>query len=139
MKMLEYLIIILVIFVVIYMILKVIEQMQENRIEIQHHEPTPREIEITSRDLYVKAENLTAMAEVYELQLTQISHEIDEIDEKLSENKKSFIRMSNNDEKLLVGRSLRLQERKCILESKILKINDELAKIALEEYRRHIM
>lgn len=138
MKTIRMLVVIMVIFTVIYMILKYIAMIQEKK-QVNMHKRviTPREIEITSRDLYVKSENLLALSEVYELQLVQITHDIDNIENKINEERKSYIQNAN-DIKSLVDKSLKLQERKCILESKMLKINNELSEIALEEYRRQM-
>jgi hypothetical protein len=124
--------ILIVAIVVIYMVLKVIATVQMSR-QIYEREPTPKEIEIVSRDLKIKAENLLAMSEVYELQLVQHKHEIEDIDQKLKTTPKD-----SDVYHTLVGRSLRIQERKCITESKIIKINRELSEIALEEYRRQM-
>lgn len=129
---LEVITILIVVLVIFYMVLKVIEKIQISK-QIYEHEPTPKEIEIVSRDLKIKAENLLAMSEVYELQLVQHRHEIEDIDQKLKTTPKD-----SDVYHTLVGRSLRIQERKCITESKIIKINKELSEIALEEYRRQM-
>lgn len=124
--------ILVAILVIIYIVLKVVENIQMNN-QIYEHEPTPKEIEIVSRDLKIQAENLLAMSEVYELQLVQYKHEIEDIEQKLKTTPKD-----SDIHHTLVGRSLRLQERKCIVESKIIKINRELSEIAIEEYRRQM-
>jgi hypothetical protein len=123
---------VLIIFLaVVYFVLKIVENSREY--QTNDHKPLPNEIEIVSRDLKIKAENLLSMSEVYELQLIQYKHEIDNIDQKLRTTPK------NSDiYHTLVGRSLRIQERKCIVESKIIKINRELSEIAIEEYKRQM-
>lgn len=134
MKYLEGIAIIFVVVAVVYMILKIIGQIQDNTTR-QMREPTPKEIEIVSRDLRIKAENLLAMSEVYELQIVQLVYEIQNTEKELKNN----TTMSELDRRLLINRSLRLQERKCIIEGKMLKIDKELAEISLEEYRRQMM
>lgn len=139
MKTIRMLVVIMVIFIVIYMILKYIAVVQEKKQACMRERViTPREIEIVSRDLYVKSENLLALSDVYELQLVQIGHDIDNIESMIDEERRSCIQ-NTNDIKSLIDKSLKLQERKCILESKILKINKELSEIALEEYRRQMV
>jgi hypothetical protein len=137
MKYLEWLTIGIVIIFILYIILKIIGKIQDNQYdEEENYRPTPKDIEIVSRDLYIKSENLLAMIDIYELQLAQLKHEIADIEGEL--NVAKSLKQSENA-KMLTGRSLRLQERKCIIEAKIIKTNDELAKIALEEYRRQMM
>lgn len=139
MKTIRMLVVIMVIFIVIYMILKYIAVVQEKKQACMRERViTPREIKIVSRDLYVKSENLLALSDVYELQLVQIGHDIDNIESMIDEERRSCIQ-NTNDIKSLIDKSLKLQERKCILESKILKINKELNDLALEEYRRQMV
>ena len=70
----------LVAFTIIYMILKAIAVCGDRRSEYEEPEQityiTEIEIEIKSRDLYVKAENLIATNEVYALQAEQLLREI---------------------------------------------------------------
>ena len=135
MRYLEWLVIIMMVFVIIYMTLKIIGQIQDNNIrKKRRYEPTPKEIEIISRDLRIKAENLLAMSEIYELQIVQYVHEVKSIEKELKDTD-----MPESERKLLINRSLRLQERKCITEGKMLKIDKELSEISLEEYRRQVM
>ena len=136
MKYLEWLSILLVVIVIIYMILKIVGQAQDNIIQQKRKSnPTPKEIEIISRDLRVKAENLLAMSEIYELQIVHYTHEIENIEDELGNDTS----MTESERRLIIGRSLRLQERKCIIEGKMLKIDKELSEIAIEEYRRQVM
>ena len=137
---LRYIVYVLIGFTVLYMILKSIEYKYKSCGNKTNTHNTAKkkhikEIEIVSRDLYVKAENLIAMSEVYELQAEQLRHEIDNIEDMLSSERMSIIN-SDKEIKSLINKSLKLQERKCNLESKILKINNELTKIAEEEYKR---
>lgn len=129
-------------FTVIYMILKAIAIQQDRRneeceVKEQITHTTEIEIEIKSRDLYVKAENLLATSEVYALQAEQLLREIDRIQDKIDAERRSTIRDESRFRNL-VTQSLKLQEKKCNLESKMIKINSELDKIAREEYRRQI-
>lgn len=130
-------------YTIIYMILKAIAVSQDKRnVECQENEQithkTEIEVEIKSRDLYVKAENLIATCEVYELQAEQLLREIERIDDKLTAEKRSPVR-DNAVVQKLISQSLKLQERKCNLESKMIRINSELDKIAKEEYRRQTL
>lgn len=135
MKYLEGISVLLVVVSVIYVILKIIGQIQDNVIkQKRRYEPAPKEIEIISRDLRIKAENLLAMSEIYELQIIQYVHEVQNIEKELKDKD-----MPESERKLLINRSLRLQERKCITEGKMIKIDKELSEISLEEYRRQIM
>lgn len=129
-------------YTIIYMILKTIAVSQDKRnIERQENEQithkTEIEIEIKSRDLYVKAENLIATCEVYELQAEQLLREIDRTQDKIDAERKSAIKDEGQIQEL-ISKSLKLQERKCNLESRMIRINSELDKIAREEYRRQI-
>lgn len=126
-------------YTIIYMILKAIAVSQD-RHNVEHQDEqithkTEIEVEIKSRDLYVKAENLIATSEVYALQAEQLLREIDRIQDKLDIERKSTIK-DNIQIQELISKSLKLQERKCNLESKMIRINSELDKIAKEEYRR---
>lgn len=130
-------------YTIIYMILKTIAVSQDKRnIERQENEQithkTEIEIEIKSRDLYVKAENLIATCEVYELQAEQLLREIERIDDKLTAEKRSPVR-DNAVVQKLISQSLKLQEKKCNIEAKMIRINSELDKIAREEYRRQTL
>lgn len=138
MTVLEYLIIGLVAFTVIYMILKVIAIGSScRRAQQPVQKPTPRQIEIKSKDLYCRAENLIATHEVYALQVGQIVTQINEVEDALVAEKASCIK-SDTEVRSLIARSLKLQEQKCKIESKMLKICDELDKIAKEEYKRRM-
>ena len=133
----------LVAFTIVYMILKAIAVSQDKRnIERQENEQithkTEIEIEIKSRDLYVKAENLIATCEVYALQAEQLLREIDRTQDKIDAERKSAIKDEGQIQEL-ISKSLKLQERKCNLESKMIRINSELDKIAREEYRRQTL
>ena len=136
MKVLEWVVIGLVAYTVIYMILKAIEFNHKYRMTQQPvQKPTPKQIEIKSRDLYCRAENLIATHEVYGLQVEQITHQINEVELALETERASCIK-SDSEIKSLIAKSLRLQEQKCRLESKMLKICKELDDIAKEEYKR---
>lgn len=131
----------LVAFTIVYMILKAIAVYSDRRSEYEEPEQithiTEIEIEIKSRDLYVKAENLIATCEVYALQAEQLLREIDRTQDKIDAERKSAIKDEGQIQEL-ISKSLKLQERKCNLESKMIRINSELDKIAKEEYRRQI-
>ena len=136
MKVLEWVVIGLIAYTVIYMILKAIEFNHKYRMAQQPiQKPTPKQIEIKSRDLYCRAENLIATHEVYGLQVEQIAHQINEVELALETERASCIK-SDSEIKSLIAKSLRLQEQKCRLESKMLKICKELDDIAKEEYKR---
>lgn len=140
MKVLEWVVIGLVAYTVIYMILKAIEfnhkyRMTQQPVSKPVQKPTPKQIEIRSRDLYCRAENLIATHEVYGLQVEQITHQINEVELALETERASCIK-SDSEIKSLIAKSLRLQEQKCRLESKMLKICKELDDIAKEEYKR---
>ena len=131
----------LAIFTIVYMILKTIQCIQMNKQKSSDIKVLmPHEIEIVSRDLYIKAQNLIELSEVYELQISQLMHGIDDIEYQLQiERTTSIVQGKNSNEiNILINKSLKMQERKCILESKVLKINKELNDLALEEYRRQM-
>lgn len=132
----------LVAFTIVYMILKAIAVYSDRRGEYEEPEQithiTEIEIEIKSRDLYVKAENLIATNEVYALQAEQLLREIERIDDKLTAEKRSPVR-DNAVVQKLISQSLKLQEKKCNIEAKMIRINSELDKIAREEYRRQTL
>lgn len=139
MKVLELLVIGLIAYTVIYMILKYIALRQEyESIQQPVQECTKKTIEITSKDLYCKAQNLIEMHEIYALQIEQIVEQINRVEETLEIEKASCIR-SDIVIKPLVAESLRLQEQKCRIEAKMLKIQDDLDKIAKEEYKRQLV
>lgn len=129
----------MVAYTVIYMILKSIQLAQVRREVSEPSKPAPQpkriEVEITSRDLYCKAENLIQTHEIYSLQAEQLMKQINEVEEDIKNEQVSVVRSDDMISKL-VARSLRLRENKCAIESKMLKISDELDKIALEEYKR---
>ena len=139
MKVLEWLVIGLIAFTVIYMILKVIETGSKcKKAQQPVQKPIQEQVEIKSRDLYCKAENLIAIHEVYALQVEQIVTQINEVEDALVAERTSCIK-SDSEIRSLIKQSLRLQEQKCKIESKMLKIMDDLDKIAKEEYKRQMM
>ena len=128
----------IIVFTVVYIILKAIAINEEYNISQQTIQ-IPREIEIISKDLRLRAENLIATHEVYALQVEQLVIDINKIEDILEANKKSkVLKMSETEVRALISESLTLQDKKCRLESKIIKIIGELDKIAMEEYKRQL-
>ena len=126
-------------YTVVYMILKAIEQNEKyKKIQKPVQKPTQKQVEIKSRNLYCKAENLIAKHEVYALQVEQIVTQINDVEDALNAERQSCIR-SDKEIKSLIAKSLKLQEQKHNIESKMLKIMDDLDKIAMEEYKRQMM
>ena len=132
------------VFFVVYTVLKAIEFKQKIQpkgiYSIMKHTQQKRniDVEIKSKDLYMKAENLIDMHEVYAKQAEQLSKEIDLVEEKIEEEMISPIR-SEISMRFLVNKSLKLQEEKCKIEAKIIKIMQDLDKIAKEELRRQVV
>lgn len=139
MGLLKYTVYGIVALMIIYLILKIIASKNEDNSPVQairiKPRPRPKQIEIVSRDLYVRAENLLNTSEVYGLQAEQLRRQINDIEDALQKERASMIR-DDRTIKEYIAKSLRLQERKCQLESKMIKINKELDDIAKEEYRR---
>lgn len=145
----------IIIFFVAYVIIKVLAYKEQHQIVIEPEEQIksrPRQIEIKSKDLYMEAENIIATHDVYGLQLDDIVNKISSIEQvldrwrrfqKLSSTftidqvirEKSNI-VSDTEAEYLISKSLKLQEQKCKIEAKILKLMKQLDKIAEEEYRR---
>ena len=122
------------VFFVIYIILKGYQYKHKNKPQ----QPAKRKkinVEIRSDDLYMMAENLIALHEVYALQVEQLSKDIEAIEDEILIEKQSYVG-SDTTIKRLVSRSLKLQENKCKIESKMIKLMNELDKLAKEEYRR---
>lgn len=100
----------------------------------------------------MEAENLIATHEVYGLQLHEIIENINKVENTLDRWRKfnkfyselksdeaireSLEIVSDTEAKFLMSKSLKLQEQKCKLEAKMLKIMKQLDHIAEEEYRR---
>lgn len=131
-------------FFVIYTVLKAAEFKQKTQPQgiysiMKRAQPKRNiDVEIKSNDLYMKAENLIDMHEVYAKQAVQLSKEIDLVEEKIDKEIISPIR-SDISMKLLVNKSLKLQEEKCKVEAKMIKIMQDLDKIAKEELRRQVV
>ena len=141
---------------VIYMILRIISAVEIQKSkeieEEQKSQPIRKpqkkliNVEITSRDLIIKAQNLIDQSEVYGLQIEQCVREIAEIECKLEEARNPIPELTHNEKldlsnpvvKELVNQSLRLQERKAKLEEKLIKIHTGLDKIAEEELKRQM-
>lgn len=123
-------------FTVIYMILKAMSmQSSTTRPNMQVRQTRVIDVEITSRDLYMKAENLIQTHDVLAFQTTQIQHEIDTIEDLLAKEQNSPIK-SESEIKSLISQSLRLQEKKCNIEGRMIKIMSDIDKLAKEELKR---
>lgn len=109
----------------------------------------PRQVEIVSRDLYMEAENLIETHEVLGSQVEQIVRQINQIEAILARHYRAVKlketiaideviagTKSDTEVEYLTSKSLKLQEQKCRIESKMLKIMKQLDKIAQEEYKR---
>lgn len=150
-----------VIYFIAYIILRVWAYKEQNtraygNIEKQESEVKTRikskyrNVEIVSKDLYMEAENLIATHDIYALQIENLSKQINDIDKTLERYKKSkndtltikqAVRdksdiISDKEAENLVSKSLKLQETKCRIEAKILRIMKQLDHIAEEECRR---
>lgn len=127
----------LVVFFVIYVILKAINvyAYSQQPAPVQPKKKKRIDVEIVSRDLYVKAENIINKVDIYTSQAYRIMKEIDKIQEKIKLEQASAIRSDDLIDEL-VNTSLKLQEKQASIESKIIKLNSELDTIALEELRR---
>jgi ATP-dependent protease HslVU (ClpYQ) ATPase subunit len=150
-----------IVYLIAYIILRVLAYKEQNTksygsIEKQKSESKPRikskyrNVEIVSKDLYMEAENLIATHDVYAFQVENISKQIDDIERtlnkyKMSKKDKLTIKqavgdgsdvISDKEAEVLVSKSLKLQETRCRIEAKILRIMKQLDKIAEEELRR---
>lgn len=127
----------LVVFFVVYVILKAINEYaySQQPAPVQPKKKKRIDVEIVSRDLYVKAENIINKVDIYTSQAYRIMKEIDKIQEKIKLEQASVIRSDDLIDEL-VNTSLKLQEKQASIESKIIKLNSELDTIALEELRR---
>lgn len=127
----------LVVFFVVYVILKAINEYvySQQPVPVQPKKKKRIDVEIVSRDLYVKAENIINKVDIYTSQAYRIMKEIDKIQEKIKLEQASAIRSDDLIDEL-VNTSLKLQEKQASIESKIIKLNSELDTIALEELRR---
>lgn len=128
-------IIILIAFTVIYMIIKYVGQLQDNKLTIQADTKNKIDVEIVSNDLYMKAENLISLHEVYGLQVSQIVNMINDVEAEIEKEMNSPIK-SDKDIRLLTLESLKLQKKKCDIEASMIQICDKLDKIAIEELKR---
>lgn len=148
------LMIVVIVLVAIYMVVKMISvvEVQKSK-ETQGLQPVPKpqkkliNVEITSKDLVIRARNLIEQSEVYGLQMEQCVREIEEIDIKIEEARNPIPELTHNAKldlsnptiKNLISQSLKLQERKVKLDEKLIKIHAELDEIAKEELRRSKM
>lgn len=134
------------IFFVVYTLLKGIEYKQKIKSNepdgiysiMKRAQPKQIDVEIKSSDLKMKAENLINTHDVYSMQAEQLYREINLIEDKIERENASCIR-SESEVKSLIRESLRLQESKCKIEAKMIKITQDLDKIAKEELRRQVM
>ena len=148
---------IIIIFFVAYIIIKILACKEQHQIVIESEDSDKKkksriQVEIKSNDLYMEAENLIATHDVYALQVDDITNKIDMIEDKLDKWRKyhklynkldidqlimeSVDIISDTEAEFLVSKSLKLQEQKCKLEAKMLKIMKQLDNIAKEELRR---
>ena len=135
--------IILLAYTVIYMILKAIATNKEYQRSL--HPPAESiqepvklkkiQVEIVSNDLYMKAENMIATHDVLALQAEQMQREINTTEKQLQAERVSMI-CDKSEIQSLIKYSLNLQQNKCKLETQMIKLIDELDKIAYEEYKR---
>ena len=127
---------ILLAYTVIYMILKAIATNEEYQKSLhQPVQPKKVQVEITSNDLYMKAENIIETHDVLALQAEQIQREINTTEKQLQAERVSMI-SDKSELQRLIKHSLNLQQNKCKLETQMIKLMDELDKIAHEEYRK---
>ena len=133
---------ILLAYTVIYIILKAIATNEEYQkslhppAEIREPvQPKKVQIKITSNDLYMKAENIIETHDVLALQAEQIQREINTTEKQFQAERVSII-SDKSELQRLIKHSLNLQQNKCKLETQMIKLMDELDKIAHEEYRR---
>lgn len=133
-------------FSILYIILKIIstinicksikaEQMQ---MQIQT-EPKMIQVEIVSKDLRVKAENMINLVDIYSRRMYHMQCEIDAIEEQIRTERSCSITCSEEHIEELIVRSLKIDEDKYKLESKVIKLNEELDKIARTELERQSM
>lgn len=146
---------IIILFIIAYMIIKVLAHKEQHQIVITPEQPkkiVTKMVEIKSKDLYMVAENLIATHDVYALQTDEIAENINKIENILDRWRKfnkyygelkadevireSLEIVSDDEAKLLMSKSLKLQEQKCKIEAKMLRIMKQLDNIAEEEYRR---
>jgi hypothetical protein len=149
------LMIIIIVLFVIYMVAKIISKvqsqksaqarvLQEIHLALKPKERKLIEVEITSRDLIIKARNLIEQSEVYGLQLEQCIRDIKAIEDKIEETRNPLPELTHSNEldlsdptiKDLIDQSLRLQERKVKLDEKLIRIHNTLDGIAREELKR---
>ena len=132
---------ILLAYTVIYIILKAIATNEEYQKSLHQPaeirelvQPKKIQVEIVSNDLYMKAENMIATHDVLALQAEQIQHEINTTEKQLQAERVSMI-CDKSEIQRLIKHSLNLQQNKCKLEAQMIKLMDELDKIAHEEYK----
>ena len=128
-------VIILIAFTVIYMIIKYVGKLQDSKLAMQADTKNKIDVEIVSNDLYMKAENLISLHEVYGLQVSQIVNMINDVEAEIEKEMNSPIK-SDKDIRLLTLESLKLQKKKCDIEASMIQICDKLDKIAIEELKR---
>lgn len=136
MKVIEAIVAAMLMFTLVYMIIKSIAVVG-GRIYIDtNEEECNGEIEITSRDLYIEAENLLATVDVYNAQSYELMKQIAKIDEQIMHAKSCKVTSNERDITRMKAQSYKLQEQKCKLDAKVIKLNRQLDKIAREEYER---
>lgn len=134
---------ILLAYTVIYMILKAIATNEEYQKSLhppaedteRQVKPKKIKVEIVSNDLYMKAENIIETHDVLALQAEQMQREINTTEKQLQAERVSMI-CDKSEIQRLIKHSLNLQQNKCKLEAQMIKLMDELDKIAHEEYKR---
>ena len=131
-------------FSILYIILKIIstinicKSIKAEQMQIQT-EPKMIQVEIVSKDLRVKAENMINLVDIYSRRMYHMQCEIDAIEEQIRAERSCSITCSEEHIEELIVRSLKIDEDKYKLESKVIKLNEELDKIARTELERQSM
>lgn len=136
MRVIEVIVTAMLIFTLVYMIIKSIAVFGDKIYINTNEDECDGEIEITSRDLYIEAENLLATVDVYNAQSYELMKQIAEIDKQIMHAKSCKVTSNERDITKMRVQSYKLQEQKCKLDAKVIKLNRQLDKIAREEYER---
>ena len=136
MRVIEVIVTAMLIFTLVYMIIKSIAVFGDKIYINTNEDECNGEIEITSSDLYIEAENLLTTVDVYNAQSYELMKQIAEIDKQIMHAKSCKVTSNERDITKMRIQSYKLQEQKCKLDAKVIKLNRQLDKIAMEEYER---
>lgn len=116
-----------------------IQQMRDVLLaEEQNNSPHIESIEIKSKDLRVEAENIINLVDIYSRRMYHMQKEIDKIEQEIQDHKSCSIACSDEYIETLIVKSLKIDEEKYKMESKLIRLNNELERIALEERDRQL-